>query len=215
MPRHARFLIPGVATHVIQRGNNRSPCFYEEADYRYFLKHLGEQAGAHGCAIHAYCLMTNHVHLLLTPGHRDSLSGLMKALGQRYVLYINRSYERTGTLWEGRYHSGMMKDEAHVLCCYRYIELNPVRAGMVDRPEQYRWSSYRANAGGTRNPLLTGHPNYMDMGECVGDRSLAYRRLCAKLLEDELVENIRRATRRNAVAEIGGDGELGTDPIFP
>ncbi len=212
MPRHARFLIPGVATHVIQRGNNRSSCFYEEADYAYFLKHLEEQAAKHGCTIHAYCLMTNHVHLLLTPVHHDSLGSMMKGLGQRYVQYVNRTHQHTGTLWEGRYRSGMMKDEAHVLCCYRYIELNPVRAGMVDRPEQYRWSSYRANAGGAHNPLLTGHPNYTNMGESVGDRSRAYRKLCAQQLEADLVENIRRATRGNAAAEVA---EIGDRPHFP
>jgi putative transposase len=220
MPRHARFLIPGVATHVVQRGNNRSPCFFADVDYGYFLKHLGEQSVLHGCAIHAYCLMTNHIHLLLTPARAESLAGLMKALGQRYVQYVNYTYEHTGTLWEGRYRSGMMKDETHVLCCYRYIDLNPVRAGMVDRPEQYRWSSYRANAGSVRNALLTGHPNYLDMGLNGEDRHLAYRRLCETQLEADLVENIRRATRRNAAAEVGslgglgGLGGLGSDPIL-
>ena len=218
MPRHARFLIPGVATHVVQRGNNRSPCFYTEADYGYFLKHLGEQAIQHGCAIHAYCLMTNHIHLLLTPARADSLGGLMKALCQRYVQYVNYTYEHTGTLWEGRYRSGMMKDEAHVLCCYRYIELNPVRAGMVDRPEQYRWSSYRSNAGGVRNALLTGHVHYLDLGKPGKDRYFAYRQLCEEQLAADLVENIRRATRRNTAAEVGvasgGMGNLGSDPIL-
>ncbi len=210
MPRHARFLIPGVATHVIQRGNNRSQCFYQDTDYAYFLKHLEKQASQHGCAIHAYCLMTNHIHLLLTPKRRDSLGGLMKALGQRYAQYVNRTYERTGTLWEGRYRSGMMKDEAHVLCCYRYIELNPVRAGMVKLPEQYRWSSYHANAIGVRNTLMTGHANYVRMGQTDDERCQAYRELCSRQLEAGLVENIRKATRGNAAA-----GELGTDLIFP
>jgi putative transposase len=144
MPRRARIQLPGVPVHLIQRGNNRSACFYADEDYRFYLDHLTEQATKHRCAIHAWCLMTNHVHLLVTPRHADSLSRLMKALGQRYVQYINRTYRRSGTLWEGRFRSCLLQEEAYVLACYRYIELNPVRACLVAHPAEYRWSSYRA-----------------------------------------------------------------------
>jgi putative transposase len=145
MPRRARLVMPGVAWHVIQRGNNRSACFYAEEDYRFYLNTLKEQADKFGCAVHAYVLMTNHVHLLLTPSRIDSVALTMKNLGQRYVQYINRTYRRSGTLWEGRYKSCLVQDETYVLACYRYIELNPLRAGMVKHVGDYRWSSYRTN----------------------------------------------------------------------
>jgi len=146
MPRRARLAVPGIPWHIIQRGNNREACFYDEMDYRYYLQALEEQADKYHCRIHAYVLMTNHVHLLLTPEETDSAALLMKHLGQRYVQYINRTYRRSGTLWEGRFKSCLAQDETYVLTCHRYIELNPVRANMVDHPRDYPWSSYRANA---------------------------------------------------------------------
>ena len=150
MPRHARAILPEVAVHIIQRGNNRSACFHRDADYLVYLDHLRELSQRHGCEIHAYCLMTNHVHLLATPRAANACALLMKNLGQRYVQYVNRSRERTGTLWEGRFRSCIAQSERYVMACYRYIELNPVRAGMVARAGDYRWSSYLANAGGVR-----------------------------------------------------------------
>jgi len=138
MPRRARIAIAGIPWHVIQRGNNRSACFYAEEDYRRYLETLQEQATRHGCAIHAYVLMTNHVHLLLTPNRPDGVALLMKHLGQRYVQYINRTYRRSGTLWEGRFRSCLTQREDYVLSCYRYIELNPVRSDMVRHPRDYR-----------------------------------------------------------------------------
>ena len=143
MPRRARISMPGIPWHIIQRGNNRSACFYAEEDYRLYLDHLKEQADKYGCAVHAYVLMTNHVHLLLTPEKENSAALLMKNLGQRYVQYINRTYRRSGTLWEGRFRSCLTQTEDYVLACYRYIELNPVRANMVNHPRAYPWSSYR------------------------------------------------------------------------
>lgn len=199
MPRRARVLVPGVPVHLIQRGNNRSACFYADEDYRFYLEHLAEQAAKHGCAIHAYCLMTNHVHLLLTPARAESLGGLMKALGQRYVQYVNRTYRRSGTLWEGRFRSCVMQDEAYVLACYRYIELNPVRAGMVEQPAEYRWSSYRANAQGEANALLSAHPIYRVQGLDKESRMAAYRELFRFELELGLVDEIRQATNGNFV----------------
>lgn len=165
MPRKALLAMAGIAWHVIQRGNNRTTCFYADEDYRVYLNTLKEQAAEHGCAVHAYVLMTNHVHLLLTPQRVDSVALTMKHLGQRYVQYINRTYRRSGTLWEERFKSCLAQDEAYVLACYRYIEPNPVRASMVKRPGEYRWSSYRANALGEADELLVDTRNFPVWGK--------------------------------------------------
>jgi putative transposase len=197
MPRRARLIAPGLPVHIIQRGNNRSACFYADENYRFYLDHLGELAAMHGCAVHAYCLMTNHVHLLLTPQASDSLGGLMKGLGQRYVQYVNRSYRRSGTLWEGRFRSCLMQDDAYVLACYRYIELNPVRAGMVPHPADYRWSSYRANAQGDADALLTPHALYTSLKPSREGRLAAYREIFRHEFDSGLVDEIRQATNGN------------------
>ncbi len=197
MPRRARLYVPGVPLHLIQRGNNRSACFYADEDYRFYLDHLAEQAAKHGCRIHAYCLMTNHVHLLLTPTRENSFGGLMKALGQRYVQYVNRTYRRTGTLWEGRFRSCLMQEDIYVLACYRYIELNPVRAGIVPHPADYRWSSYRANAQDEIDPMLTPHAIYLAQGADEPTRRVAYRNLFRHEVEPGLVDEIRLATNGN------------------
>ena len=173
MPRRARLSIPGIPWHIIQRGNNRSACFCAEEDYRRYLDTLGTLAPKYGCAVHAYVLMTNHVHLLLTPERADSAALLMKHLGQRYVQYVNRSYRRSGTLWEGRFRSCLTQSEDYVLACYRYIELNPVRASMVAHPRDYRWSSYRANAEGLADSLITPHIEYLRLGADPQERRAA------------------------------------------
>src|SRR5262249_33323002 len=139
MPRIARPVLAGLPLHVVQRGINRQSCFFGDADYEGYLEYLGSLAPSFGCAVHAYCLMTNHVHLLLTPETQTACGLLMKNLGQRYVQTVNRRLDRSGTLWEGRFKSCLVPSESYVLACYRYIELNPVRAGMVCAPEQYRW----------------------------------------------------------------------------
>ena len=205
MPRRARILLPGVPVHLIQRGNNRSACFYADEDYRFYLDHLAEQASNHGCAVHAYCLMTNHVHLLLTPQTESSLGGLMKALGQRYAQYVNRTYRRSGTLWEGRFRSCLLQEEAYVLACYRYIELNPVRAGMVAHPAEYRWSRYRANAQGEAVEWLAPHALYLGLGLDAESRFAAYRDLFRHELEPGLVDEICQATNGNFAL---GDGRF-------
>ena len=140
MPRRARLTLPNIPLHLIQRGNNRQACFFADEDYRFYLDWLAEHAGKTGCQIHAYVLMTNHVHLLLSAETAQAAGALMKALGQRYVQYVNRTYQRSGTLWEGRFRSCLTQDETYLLACQRYIELNPVRAGMVAHPADYRWS---------------------------------------------------------------------------
>ncbi len=197
MPRRPRLSVPGVPLHLIQRGNNRGACFYSDEDYRFYLDHLAEQAAKHGCQVHAYCLMTNHVHLLLTPTHENSLGGMMKALSQRFVQYVNRTYRRTGTLWEGRFRSCLMQDDAYVLACYRYIELNPVRAGMVAHPADYRWSSYRANAQGEIDQVLAPQTLYLAQGADETTRQAAYREMFRHELEPGLVDEIRLATNGN------------------
>ena len=205
MPRHARAILPDVAVHIIQRGNNRSACFHRDADYLVYLDHLRELSRRHGCEIHAYCLMTNHVHLLATPRSADACALLMKNLGQRYVQYVNRSRERTGTLWEGRFRSCIAQSERYVMACYRYIELNPVRAGMVARAGDYRWSSHLANAGAARVDWLAPHPQYLALGQEADSRHAAYRALVGAGLAAAQLHEIRAATNSG--------GALG-DPAF-
>lgn len=197
MPRRARLSIPGIPWHIIQRGNNRSVCFHAEEDYQFYLYYLEEFTAKFGCAIHAYVLMTNHVHLLVTPQRADSASLLMKHLGQRYVQYVNRTYRRSGTLWEGRFRSCLTQTEDYVLACYRYIELNPVRAGMVVRPQDYRWSSYHANALGKASRLIAPHDEYLRLGWDEVARLEAYRALFKAHLDEEVVGQIRSATNGN------------------
>jgi putative transposase len=197
MARRARLVIPGVPLHIIQRGHNRHGCFMADRDYRVYLSMLRVCAADAGCAVHAYVLMTNHVHLLITPCNSDSAGKLMKALGQRYVQYINRHHLRTGTLWEGRFRSCIVDEERYYLTCQRYIELNPVRAEMVKHPRLYPWSSYRANAEGLENSLVTPHPLYLRLALRDVDRYRAYRELFQDALPSETVELLRRATNGN------------------
>ncbi len=187
-------MLPDVAVHIIQRGNNRTTCFFSEEDYAGYLFHLGRLASRFGCAVHAWCLMTNHVHLLVTPSAADSCALLMKNLGQRYVQQVNRVRKRSGTLWEGRFRSSLVQSESYLLTCYRYIELNPVRAGMVAHPRDYPWSSYRVNAEGARNGLVTPHFEYLRLGESRDARHVAYRELVAEQSGDEKTGEIRAAT---------------------
>lgn len=203
MPRRARLILPNVPLHIIQRGNNRQACFFAEEDYLAYLDWLREYADETDCDIHAYVLMTNHVHLLVSAKTTDGPGQLMKRLGQRYVQYINRSYERSGTLWEGRYRSGLTEEESYVLACYRYIELNPVRAEMVDHPGDYRWSSYRVNGQGDADRLITPHPIYERLGRDAAARQVAYRELFRQSLDPETVDEIRRGTNGNFA--VGGE----------
>lgn len=197
MPRRARLAIAGIPWHIIQRGNNRSACFYAEEDYLRYLDTLGELSKKYTCAVHAYVLMTNHVHLLLTPKKADSAALLMKNLGQRYVQYVNCVYRRSGTLWEGRFRSCLTQSEEYVLSCYRYIELNPVRAAMVQYPREYRWSSYRGNAEGVTNDLLTPQAEYLRLGHEDEVRQAAYRELFKSHIDSRRCDEIRTATNSN------------------
>jgi len=186
MPRTARIVIPGMALHVRQRGHNRSACFFGSQDYTLYLRLLEYFARQHECAVHAYCLMPNHVHLLVTPRAESGLALTMKSVAQLYTQHVNKAYERTGSLWEGRFRSCLVPTEGYVLTCYRYIELNPVAAGMAGHPRAYRWSSHRANAGPEQSSLITQHPAFP--GES------AYRGLFVDPPDPAIVEDLRRAT---------------------
>lgn len=194
MPRGPRLVVPGVALHVVQRGHNRRDCFQQETDYLVYLSNLRELSTRTQCALHAYCLMTNHVHLLLTPSSVQGCAVLMRNLGQRYVQYFNRRYQRRGTLWEGRYHSCLVDSAPYVIACHRYIERNPVRAGMVPSAGDYHWSSHNGNAGRTSNPLLTGHPEYLALAADDTSRQATYEGLFAVEDEPGFLAAIRDAT---------------------
>jgi putative transposase len=199
MPRKPRFTLPGIPQHVIQRGNNREPCFLAEPDYRRYLDDAQVSAEKYACRIHAYVLMTNHVHLLITPMREQGIADMMQALGRRYVYYINKSYRRTGTLWEGRYKASLIDSEAYLLTCMRYIELNPLRAQMVSHPGEYRWSSYAANAQGRVDALLSPHPLYTALGPTVHDRQEVYRELFRHHMDNDLLHEIRQALNHELV----------------
>jgi putative transposase len=203
VPRRPRLTLAGVPVHLIQRGHNRDACFFAEEDYALYIDHLAELSTKFGCAVHAYVLMTNHVHLLLTPQQAEGASLLMKHLGQRYVQYVNRAYRRSGTLWEGRFRSCVAQQEDYVLACQRYIELNPVRAQIVTHPRHYRWSSYRTNAEGKASTFLTPHAQYLSLGSTDESRREAYRLLARSELDPEVIQEIRDATNGNFA--LGGD----------
>lgn len=196
MARLPRYFVPGQPQHVIQRGNNREPVFAHEDDYLFYLDCLKDAAKAQGLAIHAYVLMTNHVHLLATPDADTSLPKTLQSVGRRYVQYFNYSHKRTGTLWEGRYKATLIDSEAYLLTCMRYIELNPVRAGMVGHPGDYPWSSYRANAQGSDDRLVLPHSLYRHLGRTLVERQAAYRQLFRAHVSKADVETIREATNK-------------------
>lgn len=194
MPRRSRLLLPGVPLHIIQRGNNRQPCFFNDSDRLHYLDHLQQATELSACALHAYVLMTNHVHLVLTPEDPVSIQDLMKSVAQRHTQYINWRYGRNGTLWEGRYKAAYLESESYLLVCYRYVELNPVRAGLVEYPGQYRWSSYRCNGEGKKNPLITQHALFKALGVDDKSRQGAYRSLFDQPMAMKELSRIRMAT---------------------
>jgi len=194
MPRQARFIVPDIALHVIQRGHNRNACFKDDTDRMVYLATVADLLRNGGCALHAYCLMTNHVHMLLTPATPHACSTLMRNLGQRYAQYFNRRHDRTGSLWEGRYRSCLVDSASYVLACYRYVERNPVRAGMVPSAAAYRWSSYQGNAGCAVNRMLTPHAEYLALGNDEHPRWPAYQQMLDAADEPGFLTAIRDAT---------------------
>ena len=177
MPRRPRIHLPGVPIHLVQRGHNREACFFTDEDFLAYQEWLGEALKKSGCALHAYVLMTNHVHLLLTPPSAEAVSQLVMSLGRRYVQYFNKAYRRTGTLWEGRYKSTLIQAERYLLSCMVYIDLNPVRAGLVREPSDYPWSSHGHYVGQRSDRLVTPHPLYWELGNTPFARDAAYGEL--------------------------------------
>ena len=199
MPRKPRFKLTGVPQHIIQRGNNREPCFLAVEDCQRYLEDLAEAAMKYRCCIHAYVLMTNHVHLLATPMIEYGLSSMMQALGRRYVRYFNTTYKRTGTLWEGRYKASLIDSDKYLLTCMRYIELNPVRARMVGHPGEYKWSSYHANTQLKEDVLVHSHPVYTQLGGSDEKRKACYRELFRDHIDSNTVQQIREALNQELV----------------
>jgi putative transposase len=175
--RQPRLAIPAYPQHVIQRGHNRQGVFVDDTDRRQYLAWLHEASSEHGLAVHAYVLMDNHVHLLATPAGDASLSQAMQAVGRRYVRWFNRRHGRSGTLWEGRFRSSLVEADRYLLACQRYIESNPVRAGMVEAPADWPWSSHRHHAGLALDALVKPHPTVWALGNTPFERESAYRRL--------------------------------------
>ena len=189
-------MLPGIPVHVIQRGNNRQRCFYEEEDRGFYLFHLSRLLPKAGCALHAYCLMTNHVHLLLTAKSADGCAALMKGIGQFHTQYMNRTHGRTGSLWEGRFRSCPVQTEDYLLTCYAYVDMNPVRANMVAHPAEYSWSSYQVNAGGSAGGLISAHDEYLRLGSTNEQRGQRYGELI-ETLDAARINEIRAATNGN------------------
>ncbi len=203
MPRRPRFCPAGMPIHVVQRGNNRQVCFGKDADMAAYANWLGEYAKKFDVEIHGWVLMTNHVHLLLTPKDEIGVSKLMQTLGRLYVRYFNYGYQRTGTLFEGRYKSSVVQEEEYFLNCLRYIELNPVRAGMVNDPGDYKWSSYRAHAFGVKVKMWTPHVLYSELAVSEIERQSHYRKWMSEAMATEVLGKIRACLEKGLV--------LGTD----
>lgn len=191
MARLPRLYVEGCSQHVVQRGNNRAVCFYCDADYAFYLQKLKEASEKYCVSVHAFVLMTNHIHLLVTPTDESGVSRMMQSLGRNYVRYINLMYQRTGTLWEGRFKSSLVASDHYFFVVSRYIELNPVRAGMVGLPGEYPWSSYRHNGMGLTIGLMTEHQLYKNLGQTRSARILHYRALFRQELPLSLVQEIR------------------------
>ena len=203
MARKARFLPVGIPQHIIQRGNNRQICFAGEEDFKAYIHWLKEYSEKHQVAVHAWVLMTNHAHLLCTPNRVDGVSKMMQSLGRSYVRYFNYRYQRTGTLWEGRFKACLVNAPEYLFHLYRYIELNPVRAMMVEDPADYVWSSYQCNGLGRESSLLTPHELYLELDDNPVGRQEHYRSLFTGHVDSELLEDIRKASNKGLV--LGND----------
>jgi putative transposase len=196
MARLPRLSFPGLPVHAVVRGNDRQEIFRSEGDRVFFHRCLVETTRRHGASIHAYVLMSNHVHLLATGNHPDSLARVIQSMGRRYVSYFNYLYDRTGTLWEGRFRSCLVETDRYLLACYRYIEMNPVRAGITQMPGNFAWSSYRFNARGMEDDLVTPHPLYVDLGLNETIRRSAYRKLFECETEQDELSLIRNSLNK-------------------
>lgn len=198
MPRYPRLFLPDMPLHIVQRGHDQQPVFNQRADYEYYLFNLFEAKSELAIAVYAYCLMTNHVHLVLAPGQEpDHISKLIKILAARQTRHVNKLESRSGTLWEGRFKASLIETDAYLLSCYRYVELNPVRAAMVSSPADYEWSSYRRNAAIAEDTRMDTSSTYQALGSCDADRAVAYRNFVAHGVDDSELDLIRTAVKRN------------------
>lgn len=199
MTRPRRYCPAGNPVHIIQRGNNRSDCFYEPVDKGRYFGILKEAADELDVRVHAWVFMSNHVHLLVTPMDSDSTSKMMQHVDREYVRYFNRKYSRTGTLWDGRFKSCLIQTEHYFLICQRYIELNPVRAGLVAYPGSFHWSTYNSNAFGVESNLLRPHDVYLELGKTKDERLEAYQALFREAMPEDQIEKIRIGVNKGLV----------------
>ncbi|MEA5098019.1 MAG: transposase [Burkholderiaceae bacterium] len=199
MARTSRLVISNQPHHVMQRGNDRQPIFHDAADYQAFLGWLCEASRQFKVAIHAYVLMGNHLHLLATPSDESGLARMMQWVGRYYVPYFNRKYGRTGTLWQGRFKTSIIESEQYFLLCSRYIEMNPVRAGLVSAPAEYPWSSYAHHIGDKSDSLISDHSLYWALGNTPFEREAAYKALMAQALSVEEEATLKQAVQKGLV----------------
>ena len=199
MARRKRVFIEGLTLHVTQRGNNKCPTFLADSDFETFLWFLHFAMRKYRFDVHSYALMSNHVHIMVTPSSPTALARGMQSLGRRYVRYFNDRYNRTGTLWEGRYRAALITDERYWLTCLRYVEMNPVRAGLVSSPESYKWCSYRVHGLGERDPIVASHAVFDALAMSADRRCEAWRTMCCPLRPTEL-ENLRKSLKNGHVS---------------
>jgi putative transposase len=202
VPRGRRWFFPGVSLHVVQRGNNRCDIFQHQIDREVFLAALRSASEIIGVRVHAYSLMTNHVHLVVTPASKDALGRAMQFVGRFYVPYFNQRHRRTGGLFDGRYRAVHIHSEAYWYNSVRYVEMNTVRAGLVERPENYRWSSYRHHAYGDPDPIVSPHCSYERLGATAAERRQAWTAFCSAPLTEEELRAIRTQTMCDAKSGI-------------
>ncbi|WP_113906538.1 REP-associated tyrosine transposase [Aliidiomarina celeris] len=197
MARRKRVDIPGFPYHIVQRGNNKQNCFADSEDFSFYAHLMKIYKEKFNVDIHAWVFMTNHVHMLVTPHEKQAVSKMMQSIGRRYVQRFNKKRKRTGTLWEGRFHSSIVDSDEYLLTVYRYIELNPVRAGMVNTPNEHHWSSFATNGYGRRSNLITPHELYLGLGESEEERLKVYRSLFMHDVKGEVLQQIRTALQAN------------------
>lgn len=202
MPSRRRIFASGLTLHVTQRGNNKCATFRDDCDYETFLWFLRFAIRRYKLRVHAYALMTNHFHLMVTPDSVVSLSRAMQSLGRRYVRYFNARHNRTGTLWEGRFRTALITDERYWLTCMRYVELNPVRAGLAASPEDYRWCSYRIHAFGAADPLVASHVLFDGLANTSERRREAWRNICAPSADEQQLDTLRKSIADGIIGNV-------------
>ena len=215
MPRAPRLQIAGLTFHVVHRGNHRERVFFQDDDYRYYLHLLARVSQHYDTSIHAYVLMTNHIHLLATAAQPDGISRTMHDVAGSYSRWVNKQLDRTGSVWEGRFHSSLVDSDYYCLACYQYIEMNPVRAGIVASPAEYRWSSYHENVGARALCIVHPHDSFYALGSSRVARTDSYRAIINERLSDTAVSTIREGMRRGLAigsARAANDGHRETTP---